>query len=82
MNNNEHKVTVYVKTAGFCGPCMATKKDLTKHGIDYEIFALEEQPDGVIEDLKNRVGLSAPIVITEQGAWSGYRPDLIEALAA
>ncbi|NQX34724.1 glutaredoxin domain-containing protein [Herbiconiux sp. VKM Ac-2851] len=75
-------VIVYSKTKGFCGPCFATKRALTDAGIEFEILALEEQPAEVIEDLKTRVGMQAPIVITDTAAWSGFRPDLIDALTA
>jgi glutaredoxin-like protein NrdH len=75
-------ITVYVKSTGFCGPCMLTKKALENAGLDFELLAVEDQDAAVIDDFRTRIGTEAPIVITDNDAWSGFRPDRIDELAA
>ncbi|CAD6016155.1 glutaredoxin domain-containing protein [Agreia sp. COWG] len=75
-------VTVYTKTESFCGQCKATELALERAGITFNVVSLEAQTAEVIEDFKTRLGTAAPIVVTPDTAWSGFRPDLISSLAA
>lgn len=34
-----------------------------------------------LEELKSMGFMAAPVVIAEDGGWSGYRPDMIDSLA-
>lgn len=72
-------VTVYSKPS--CVQCTASYRELDKHGIEYEVIDLSTNPDA-LEEIKTLGHLQAPVVVTPTENWSGFRPDLIGALAA
>ena len=77
-------ITVYSKPS--CVQCEATKRALTKTGVDFEVVDLTASPE-LIEWITADLGYSAaPVVWVEDGTgenhWSGYRPDRIKAAAA
>jgi glutaredoxin-like protein NrdH len=79
--------TTTVYTLPSCPQCTATKRKLTELGIPFEVVDLSEpeQADTLVE-FKAMGLLSAPIVETVPAdgtpqVWSGYRPDLLAALA-
>ena len=76
------KVTVYEKSG--CPQCDATKRQLERLGVGYEVAALQDHLD-VVAFAKQEGWTTAPVVLVEDGellvdAWSGYRPDRIKAL--
>lgn len=73
-------VTVFSKTESFCGMCSATKRHLTKEGIEFEEKSLEALPTSQIDAWRAQGHMAAPVVVTDAGVWSGYRPDLIATL--
>ncbi|MCI1220049.1 MAG: glutaredoxin-like protein NrdH [Bifidobacterium sp.] len=73
-------MTVTVFTKYRCPQCEATKRQLTKQGIAFEVVDLAENPS-TLEQLQQAGFRQAPIVITPDASWSGYRPDLIKQLA-
>lgn len=75
-------VTVYSKTATFCGMCKATERSLTNRGVDFEVKPLEDTNPAQIAAWQAQGLLAAPIVVTGDQVWSGFRPDLIETLVA
>lgn len=72
------KITVYSKPA--CVQCDATKKDLKKRGLEFEVIDVTED-DAALEKVKSMGFLGAPVVIAGDQSWAGYRPDLIAPLA-
>lgn len=72
-------ITVYTKPS--CVQCTATYRALDKHGIKYETVDISQDGDALLT-IKELGYLQAPVVVTELEHWSGFRPDLIEALAA
>ena len=72
-------VTVYSKPA--CVQCTATYRALDAQGIDYEIFDVSVD-DKALETVKNLGYMQAPVVVTSDDHWSGFRPDKIQAIAA
>lgn len=71
-------ITVYAKP--YCPQCDATKRQLDRQGIEYSVIDITQDPQALDELL--RAGfMQAPVVVTEQESWSGYRPDKIRALA-
>ena len=71
-------VTVYTKPA--CVQCNATYKALDKAGIAYE--KVDISLDTEARDYVMALGyLQAPVVVTDDEHWSGFRPDKIEALS-
>lgn len=71
-------VTVYTKPA--CVQCNATYKALDKAGIEYTVVDITTDPEA--RDYVMALGyLQAPVVVTDNEHWSGFRPDRIKALA-
>jgi len=70
---------VKVWTKSNCVQCEQTKKQLTKMDIEYTEMNLEEELDQ-LEAFKEQGLMSAPIVETEVGTWSGFRLDKLHAL--
>lgn len=64
-----------------CQQCDATKRLMTRLGIDFEERNLENYPAKVSE-FRDRGFLQAPIVEAGDEVWSGFRPDRITALTA
>lgn len=71
-------VTVYTKPS--CVQCNATYRALDAKGVRYTIHDLAEDPTA-LEEIKKLGYLQAPVVVTDEGHWSGYRPDKISELA-
>ncbi|GEK87072.1 glutaredoxin-like protein NrdH [Microbacterium aerolatum] len=72
-------ITVYTKPS--CVQCNATYRALDAKGIEYEIHDLSEDA-AALEQVKALGYMQAPVVVTDAGHWSGFRPDKIDELAA
>lgn len=73
-------ITVYSKPS--CVQCTATYRALDNKGVTYEVIDLTAQPAEVVESFKARGLLQAPVVITDDDTWTGFRPDKVAALPA
>lgn len=72
-------ITVYTKPA--CVQCTATKRALDKAGLEYDMVDISM--DDEARDYVMALGhLQAPVVVTGDAHWSGFRPDRIKALTA
>lgn len=72
-------ITVYSKPS--CVQCDATKRALNKASIPFDVVDITEDDDA-LEHVKSMGYAQAPVVVTEQDHWSGFRPDKVKALAA
>ncbi|WP_353827787.1 glutaredoxin-like protein NrdH [Agromyces sp. SYSU T0242] len=72
-------VTVYTKPS--CVQCNATYRALDSKGIEYDVLDLS-QDETALAAVKELGYLQAPVVITDEGHWSGFRPDKIDELAS
>lgn len=72
-------ITVYTKPS--CVQCNATYRALNAKGIEYEVHDLTAEPEA-LEQVKALGFLQAPVVVTDEDQWSGFRPDKIDELAA
>lgn len=72
-------VTVYTKPA--CVQCNATYRALDKNGVAYTSVDISQDADA-LERVRALGYMQAPVVITEDDHWSGFRPDKISGLAA
>lgn len=71
-------VTVLSKPS--CVQCTATYRKLDSSGIEYVVRDMSEDLEAVA--LAKELGyLQAPVVISGDQHWSGFRPDLISQLA-
>lgn len=71
------RIEVYSKEN--CVMCNATYRALGKAGIEYTLLMLEDHPDK-IDEFKEAGLMQAPVVVTENDTWSGFRPDKIKEL--
>lgn len=72
-------VTVWCKPS--CVQCSASYSALDSKGIDYQVVDMSQDVDA-LERVKALGYLQAPVVITDEDHWSGFRPDKIDELAA
>lgn len=72
-------VTIYSKNN--CVQCKMTKRFLEQHNVAFKEINLDEQPE-FIEHVKNLGFSAAPIVETENEAFSGFQPNKLKALLA
>lgn len=71
--------TVYTKPG--CMPCRATERRLGQHGLTFALVDVSQNP-AALDALVAEGYRETPVVKTADGhAWSGYRPDRIDALA-
>ncbi|MDR0788975.1 MAG: NrdH-redoxin [Bifidobacteriaceae bacterium] len=63
-----------------CPQCDATKKEFKKNGISYNEISLQDVPEK-IDEFADAGFMSAPIVVTDDQTWAGFRPDLIQGIA-
>lgn len=72
-------ITVYTKPS--CVQCNATFRALDARGLEYRSVDLSEDPNAL--DVVKAMGyMQAPVVVTDNDHWSGFRPDKIATLAA
>jgi glutaredoxin-like protein NrdH len=76
----EQKMSITVYTKPSCVQCNATYRALDAKGIEYEIHDLSEDPTA-LEQVKALGYMQAPVVVTDEDHWSGFRPDKIAELA-
>lgn len=72
-------IKVYTKPS--CVQCNATYRALDAAGLEYEIHDVTEDA-AALEHVKSLGYLQAPVVITDEDHWSGFRPDKISELVA
>lgn len=72
-------ITVFSKPS--CVQCTATYRALDSKGLEYEVKDVS-QDEVALAELKGLGYLQAPVVVTDNGHWSGFRPDKIDQLAA
>jgi glutaredoxin-like protein NrdH len=72
-------ITVYTKPS--CVQCTATYRALDNKGIPFEILDLSVD-ETALDQVKALGYLQAPVVVTDDDHWSGFRPDKIDELGA
>ena len=73
------EITVYTKP--MCVQCDATKRALNKAGLDYALVDITQDSDALAR-VKAMGFMQAPVVVTSNDAWAGFRPDKIKALTS
>lgn len=81
QNKGETNMAITVYTKPSCVQCNATYRALDSKGLEYEVNDLSKDP-GALEQVKSLGYLQAPVVVTDEDHWSGFRPDKIDELAA
>ena len=72
------KITVYSKPA--CTQCTATYRALDSKGIEYQAIDITSD-ESALARIKELGYLQAPVVVTADDHWSGFRPDKIDDLS-
>lgn len=70
-------ITVYTKPS--CVQCTATFRALDARGLEYRSVDLSQDP-GALDVVKAMGYMQAPVVVTDNDHWSGFRPDKIATL--
>lgn len=74
-------MTVTIYTRPLCQPCRATKRMMQELEIEFEEVNLEDLSDFEIGVLIESFGAKeAPVVLTPDSHWSGFRPDKIKEI--
>ena len=78
-NKKGQAMSVIVYTKPACVQCVATYKELDRKGIEYSLIDItqDEEAMNTVLELGYR---QAPVVVTEDDHWSGFRPDKIATL--
>lgn len=72
-------ITVYSKPA--CVQCTATTRALDASGISYNVVDLTQ--DAAAMEMVTSLGYrQAPVVVSGELHWAGFRPDMISKLVA
>lgn len=71
-------ITLYSKPA--CVQCTATAREMDKKGIEYNYIDLTKDAEAM-EFVAGLGYRQAPVVVTTDDHWAGFRPDKISALA-
>lgn len=69
--------TIYTKPG--CPQCTATRRAFDRLGLDYRTVDITCD-QAAARTLRDAGFLQAPVVVTDAGSWSGYRPDRIRLL--
>ena len=72
-------ITVYTKPG--CVQCNATFRALDKAELSYQIIDISTDQEA-LEQLRGMGYMQAPVVVTADTHWSGFRPDKISELPA
>ncbi len=72
-------VTVYTLPA--CAKCDSTKRMLQRSQIEYEEVDMSQDPVA-LEMVKTMGYTAAPVVVSGDDHWSGFRMDKIQAISA
>ncbi len=72
-------ITVYSQPS--CVQCNATYRRLDAAGLEYPVIDVSEDAEALAK-IKALGYLQAPVVITDEDHWSGYRPDKIDEYLA
>lgn len=75
----DFEITLYSRDK--CQPCKATVRKFNKHGIPFRELNTSHN-EAAAQFLRDAGFTEAPVVICTDGReWTGFRPDLIEAIA-
>ncbi len=73
-------MSVLVYSTPSCQQCNATYRALDRKGVEYTVVNVAEDPEAY--SLVKSLGYNAaPVVVAGDTHWSGYRPDMLTALA-
>lgn len=72
-------IIIYHKNG--CIQCKMSMKMLDEAGVGYKEINVDDHPE-YIDTLKQKGFAALPVVETESGSWSGFRPDRLREYVA
>ncbi|MCF8580095.1 glutaredoxin-like protein NrdH [Enterobacter ludwigii] len=74
-------MSIIIYTRNDCVQCHATKRAMESRGVAFEMVNIDQQPEAA--DILRAQGFrQLPVVVAGETSWSGFRPDMINRLAA
>ena len=74
-------MSIIIYTRNNCVQCHATKRAMESRGMVFEMVNIDQQPEAA-ETLRAQGFRQLPVVIAGETRWSGFRPDMINRIAA
>jgi len=72
---------IIIYTRNDCVQCHATKRAMESRGVAFEMVNIDLVPDAA-DTLREQGFRQLPVVIAGETSWSGFRPDMINRIAA
>ena len=77
--NGVERLSITVYSKPHCQQCIATYKALDKRGLAYDIVDISQDSEA-LEMVRSLGYQQAPVIVTENEHWSGFRPDKVNGL--
>lgn len=74
-------MSIIIYTRNDCVQCPATKRAMESRGVAFEMVNIDQVPDAA-DTLRAQGFRQLPVVVAGDTSWSGFRPDMINRLAA
>jgi glutaredoxin-like protein NrdH len=74
-------MSIIIYTRNDCVQCHATKRAMESRGVAFEMVNIDLIPDAA-DTLRAQGFRQLPVVVAGETSWSGFRPDMINQLAA
>ncbi|MGE8029407.1 glutaredoxin-like protein NrdH [Enterobacter mori] len=74
-------MSIIIYTRNDCVQCHATKRAMESRGVAFEMVNIDLVPDAA-DTLRAQGFRQLPVVVAGETCWSGFRPDMINRLAA
>ena len=74
-------MSIIIYTRNDCVQCYATKRAMESRGVAFEMVNIDLVPDAA-DTLREQGFRQLPVVIAGETSWSGFRPDMINRIAA
>ena len=74
-------MSIIIYTRNNCVQCHATKRAMESRGVAFEMVNIDQQPEAA-DTLRAQGFRQLPVVVAGETSWSGFRPDMINRLAA
>ncbi|MCE9993968.1 glutaredoxin-like protein NrdH [Enterobacter asburiae] len=74
-------MSIIIYTRNDCVQCHATKRAMESRGVAFEMVNIDLAPDAA-DILREQGFRQLPVVIAGETSWSGFRPDMINRIAA
>ena len=74
-------MSIIIYTRNDCVQCHATNRAMESRGVAFEMVNIDQQPEAA-DTLRAQGFRQLPVVVAGETSWSGFRPDMINRIAA